>query len=96
MRAPDGNAAVQTLLWTQTMFLASLLAGCEQAMRLPAHLPAAWSLRLAWPGERLPASVPVRVEIPAVGISAPIDPLGLNADGSLEVPGDFARALVTG
>ena len=48
--------------------------------------------RLAWPGERLPASVPVRVEIPAVGISAPIDPLGLNADGSLEVPGDFARA----
>ena len=48
--------------------------------------------RLSWPGERLPASVPARVKIPAVGISAPVDPLGLNADGSLEVPGDFARA----
>lgn len=48
--------------------------------------------RLSWPGERLPASVPVRVEIPSVGISAPIDPLGLNADGSLEVPSDFGRA----
>ena len=51
MRAPAGDAAVLAILWTQTMFLASLLAGCEQAMRLPAHLPAAWSLRLAWPGD---------------------------------------------
>ncbi len=51
VRAPAGDAAVHAILWTQTMFLASLLAGCEQAMRLPAHLPAAWSLRLAWPGD---------------------------------------------
>ena len=51
MRAPAGDAAVQALLWTQTMFLACLLAGCEQAMRLPAHLPASWSLKLAWPGD---------------------------------------------
>jgi hypothetical protein len=51
VRAPAGDEAVLAILWTQTMFLASLLAGCEQAMRLPAHLPAAWSLRLAWPGD---------------------------------------------
>ena len=51
MRAPAGDAAVLAVLWTQTMFLAGLLAGCEQAMRLPAHLPASWSLKLAWPGD---------------------------------------------
>jgi len=47
----QADGAVLALLWTQTMFLASLLAGCEQAIRLPAHLPASWSLKLAWPGD---------------------------------------------
>ncbi len=51
MRAPAGGASVQALLWTQTILLAGLLAGCEQAIRLPAHLPASWSLRLAWPAD---------------------------------------------
>jgi hypothetical protein len=45
------DSAALSLLWTQTLFIASLLAGCEQAMRLPAHLPASWSLKLAWPGD---------------------------------------------
>jgi natural product biosynthesis luciferase-like monooxygenase protein len=40
----------------------------------------------------LEASVPVRVDIAAVGVTAPIGPLGLNQDGTLEVPADFARA----
>ena len=35
---------------------------------------------------------PLRIEIPNIGASAPIDPLGLNRDGTLEVPTDFARA----
>jgi len=35
---------------------------------------------------------PLRIEIPAIGASAPVDPLGLNADGTLQVPTDFARA----
>ena len=35
---------------------------------------------------------PLRIEIPKIGASAPIDPLGLNPDGTLEVPTDFARA----
>ena len=40
----------------------------------------------------LPASPPVRVDIAAVGATAPIDPLGLNPDGTLEVPVRFSRA----
>ena len=34
----------------------------------------------------------LRIRIPAIGVSAPVDPMGLNADGTLEVPRDFARA----
>jgi sortase family protein len=37
-------------------------------------------------------SVPVRIRIEAIGASAPVDPLGLNADGTLQVPTDFNRA----
>jgi sortase (surface protein transpeptidase) len=35
---------------------------------------------------------PMRIEIPAIAASAPVDPLGLNADGTLQVPTDYARA----
>jgi Sortase domain len=41
---------------------------------------------------RLPSSPPVRVEIPAIGVSSPLVRLGLNADGSMQVPGDFQVA----
>ena len=51
MRAHADGDAIFALLWTQTMFIACLLAGCEQAIRLPAHLPASWSVKLAWPGD---------------------------------------------
>jgi hypothetical protein len=40
----------------------------------------------------LEASPPIRVEIAAVGVSALVGPLGLNRDGTLEVPADFSRA----
>jgi sortase family protein len=33
---------------------------------------------------------PVRIQIPAIGVDAPIVPLGLNPDRTLEVPTDFA------
>lgn len=39
-----------------------------------------------------PPSAPVSIRIDAIGVSAPVDPLGLNADGTLEVPTDFNRA----
>jgi LPXTG-site transpeptidase (sortase) family protein len=41
---------------------------------------------------RLPASPPVRVEIPAIGVSSPLVRLGLNPDRTMEVPGDFQVA----
>ena len=41
---------------------------------------------------RLPLSPPVRVEIPAIVVSSPLVPLGLNPDGTMQVPGDFQVA----
>jgi len=42
----------------------------------------------------LPAQMPrpVRVIIPAIGVSAPVIPLGLNADNTLQVPQTFSEA----
>jgi hypothetical protein len=40
----------------------------------------------------LPVAAPVRMRIDAIGASAPIDPLGLNPDGTLQAPADFGRA----
>jgi sortase (surface protein transpeptidase) len=37
-------------------------------------------------------SPPVRVEIPAIGVSSRLVRLGLNADGTMEVPGDYDLA----
>jgi sortase (surface protein transpeptidase) len=41
---------------------------------------------------RLPLSPPVRVEIPAIGVSSPLVRLGLNRDGTMQVPSDFQVA----
>jgi Sortase domain len=45
--------------------------------------------RVAAPGA---SSEPVRLEIPAIGVGAPLLRLGLEPDGAMQVPGDFARA----
>jgi hypothetical protein len=37
-------------------------------------------------------SVPVRIRIGAIAVSAPIDPLGLNRNGTMQVPKNFQRA----
>jgi hypothetical protein len=39
---------------------------------------------------RRPPQPPVRIEIPAIGVSAAVVRLGLNRDGSMQVPKDFA------
>jgi Sortase domain len=41
---------------------------------------------------RLPPSPPVRVEIPAIGVSSSLVRLGLNPDGTMQVPSDFGLA----
>jgi hypothetical protein len=51
LRAPAANGIPHALLATQTLLVGCVLAGCEQAMRRPAHLPASWSVQLAWPGD---------------------------------------------
>ena len=48
----------------------------------PGSGPAASMRRAALP--------PVRIEIPAIGVSAAVIRLGLNRDGSMQVPEDFA------
>jgi sortase (surface protein transpeptidase) len=40
----------------------------------------------------LAPSPPVRLEIPAIGVSSPLLRLGLNPDGTMQVPGDFQVA----
>lgn len=35
---------------------------------------------------------PVRIEIPSIGVDRPVDALGLNPDGTLDVPEDFGRS----
>ena len=40
------------------------------------------------PWRRLPQSPPVRVEVPAIGVSSPLVRLGPNQDGTMQVPGD--------
>ena len=35
---------------------------------------------------------PVRIVIPAIGVSAPIIPLGLNSDGTMQTPATFSEA----
>jgi sortase (surface protein transpeptidase) len=41
---------------------------------------------------RLPLSAPVRLEIPAIRVTSSLVRLGLNADGTMQVPGDFQAA----
>jgi Sortase domain len=61
----------------------------------PAAAPAATAVAVR-PGSgaaaavRRPAQPPVRIEIPAIGVSAGVIRLGLNRDGSMQVPKDFA------
>jgi sortase (surface protein transpeptidase) len=45
--------------------------------------------------QRLPASQPTRIEIPAIGVAAPVGAVGLNPDGTVEVP-PLERADDTG
>jgi hypothetical protein len=47
----------------------------------------------AAPTRRRRPAPPVRVEIPAIGVSSRLVRLGLNPDGTMEVPRDFALAV---
>jgi len=58
----------------------------------PARTPIIASENPAVSGEDLAPAAPVGIDIPSIAVSAPVDPVGLNSDGSLQVPEDFGRA----
>ena len=84
LRLPPGTEP-RALLGTQTLLIACLVAGIEQAMRLPAHLPAAWNVKLAWPGDARGYVTGVKRAV-VVGIGAPSLALLLLAHLTLLAP----------
>jgi sortase (surface protein transpeptidase) len=74
---------------------ASRSAAGGRATSLPAAGPTGTTEVIDFPvgsWRRLAPSPPVRVEIPAIGVSSPLVRLGLNRDGTMQVPGDFQVA----
>lgn len=65
-----------------------------EAMPPDEPAPAAAPTPVPVPGTSAPGPhyAPLRIQIPAISAAAPIDPLGLNRDGTLAVPTDFGRA----
>lgn len=68
--------------------------GPASASSVPVRSPVRQADPRPWTASSAPlaGSPPIRVEIAAVGVTAPIGPLGLNRDGTLQVPADFGRA----
>ncbi len=48
--------------------------------------------RIPWPADRGQAALPVQLTIPAIGVRAPLIRLGLNPDGTLQVPASVSVA----
>jgi hypothetical protein len=88
-----------------SLTLALVLGACGEAPARPEASPttappataAPTTTTVAAPSTTRPArartpSPPVRVEIPSIGVSSRLIRLGLNADGTMEVPRDYGRA----
>ncbi|XVQ07094.1 class F sortase [Spirillospora sp. CA-255316] len=79
-------------LWTlSAVMLAVGLAVVGLGLRGPAGppQPPAWAATSRPVGHHAPAltrSVPVRVDVPSIGVRAPLTRLGLEPDGSVQVP----------
>lgn len=79
--------------------LVVLLAGCGSggADVVAATTSAAPTSEVAAPTSAVPASPPVRLQVPAIGVDSQLMALGLQDDGSLEVPPDgFPAGWFTG
>jgi sortase (surface protein transpeptidase) len=96
-----------TRRFTGLVLLALALVACGEAPARPgAPAPAEGPGRaeapatVPRPGSQAPtprtalarAAPPVRIRIPAIGVAAAVVGLGLNRDGTLQVPGDFGVA----
>ncbi len=100
-----GRSGLAYLWWLVAGVLVLVAAGCfavglsGQSRRLAGPAAAGGPAesgagRVAAPLARpaaLGRSVPLTLRIPAIGLSAPLSELGLNADGTVEVPTDFGQ-----
>ena len=87
---PDGEQPRVLQSETQTPPAGRVLA--EEATEVPPDTipaPPPEIVAHSAPGKHY---APMKIHIPAIAASAPVDPLGLNPDGTLEVPTDFNRA----
>jgi sortase (surface protein transpeptidase) len=84
-----------------SLTLAMVLGACGEPPARPEAspsttvAPATTTTRAAVPSSTRPPSrpsPPVRVEIPSIGVSSRLVRLGLNADGTMQVPGDYDLA----
>jgi len=83
-----------------SLTLAMALGACGEPPARPEASPSTTvapvtTTRAAAPSSTRPTSrpsPPVRVEIPAIGVSSRLVRLGLNADGTMQVPGDYDLA----
>jgi len=90
VRGPDRG--IRTLLIpVAALLLAGCAAGIPPAVP-PASSPPTGDLRASITDAGDPRTEPVAVRIPAIGVDSPLDPLGIAADGTAEVPVDHARA----
>lgn len=94
LRLPPGTEP-RALLGTQTLLIACLVAGVDQAMRLPAQLPASWNVRLAWPGDARGYVTGVKRAV-VVGIGVPVLALLLVAHLMLLAPADALAHYAVG
>jgi hypothetical protein len=86
--------------WRRALALIVLVAAAAMTLAVVHHRPTSTAAPSAAAGSapEPPAaapggpSPPIRIDITSIGVSAPVDPLVLNADGTLEVPKDFNRA----
>ncbi|MGY1783252.1 class F sortase [Geodermatophilus sp. SYSU D01036] len=80
--------------WELTRPPAAAGAPVEQVLGTPAAPPPAPGpvVRDAAPAPAPAVVPPVRLQVPALGVEAPVDPAGVAADGRMALPDDVARA----
>ena len=92
-RPPARSASVRARLAgvASVLFIMGGIAAVAVALSSQHHAPqpsltAAGALGPSGPGPSLPRSLPVSVAIPAIGVDSALLHLGVNADGSMQVP----------
>ena len=99
---PAASVLGGAVLLAAAALLASRDPGSTARLELPARTaeplqqtsrrvssPAAKVVKAATPARDVQKPRPVKILIPAIGVSAPVIPLGLNPDRTLEVPKDY-------